>query len=162
MNNQLSIGDFLAHAIVLEADAASCYSELAAAMDVHNNRAIAALFQQMAGCTQNHLSIIEHMIALHDISNFNSLELSWHGSIKSPEFLEIEDTHYLMTARQALEIALQAEERAYGYYESVRALAEDSDLRNLATKLAAEEGEHVRFVSTWLGRTLQKSASWFL
>ncbi|VBB69053.1 hypothetical protein RIEGSTA812A_PEG_526 [invertebrate metagenome] len=65
--SQLSIGDLLAHAVALEADAAACYSELAAAMNVHNNRAAAAVFQHMDDNIHSNLSAVEHSHSIHDM-----------------------------------------------------------------------------------------------
>ncbi|KAF0137330.1 MAG: rubrerythrin [Rhodospirillaceae bacterium] len=156
----LSIADFLAHAIALEADAALCYDELAAAMDVHNNRAVTALFQQMASYARHHLAEVEAIARNYDVPRLKSWEFDWKGRDTSPEQAAMEEAHYLMTPYQALQMALAAEEQAFAYYDGVRTRTNDPVLQNLATQLATEEAEHVRLVRAWLDRSPPPAADW--
>ena len=63
----------------------------------------------------------------------------------------------LMTPRQALAIALHAEQRAQAFFEYVYWTSLDPALRALAREMAAEEREHVAFVASLLERTPEPS-----
>jgi rubrerythrin len=51
-----------------------------------------------------------------------------------------------MSARQAFEIALSSEQKAFGFYDASLAHVTDPEIRALFTELRDEETEHVRLV----------------
>jgi rubrerythrin len=59
----------------------------------------------------------------------------------------------LMTPRQALAIALHAEQRAQAFFEHAYWSAADPAVRALAKEMAAEEREHVALVARELAAT---------
>ena len=58
-----------------------------------------------------------------------------------------------MTPRQALLIALGAEQRAQAFFEHVLLTADDPALRGLAREMAADEQEHVQLIERMLEST---------
>jgi rubrerythrin len=51
-----SVALFLAHAVVLEDEAAERYAELAAALDIHKNPELVEVFQKMSHYSRVHLA----------------------------------------------------------------------------------------------------------
>jgi len=75
----------------------------------------------------------------------------------APETAARELIFRLMTPRQALAIALDAERRAQAFFEHVYWTSSDPALRALAREMAAEEREHVAFVARLLEQTPEPS-----
>jgi len=143
---------FLAHALALENDAAERYAELADSLAVHNNPEVAELFRTLGTYSRKHY---QEVAAIADgvgpIPRLAPWEFSW-ATDEPPETSAFADTNYLMTPRDALELALKAEQQGYDYYAKAAAQASDPEVRRLATHFAAEEAEHVETVTDWLAR----------
>jgi rubrerythrin len=77
-----------------------------------------------------------------------------------PESAAHEWLFRLITPRQALQVALQAEKRAQAFFERVCLTAEDSALRMLAREMALEEGEHISLVERLIERTPDPVVDW--
>jgi len=66
----------------------------------------------------------------------------------------------LLTPRQALAIALEAEHRAQHFFAEVKETATDPALRALAQEMAAEEEGHIAMVELALERTPDGHVDW--
>ena len=66
----------------------------------------------------------------------------------------------LLTPHVALRIALEAEVRAAGFFESARKQAPNRELSELAAEMAAEEGVHIAWVKSALRRTPDPVIDW--
>jgi rubrerythrin len=88
------------------------------------------------------------------IPEFLNEQYAWLDT-GAPETTARELVFRLLTAHQALEIALRAERRAQAFFETVMLSADDPALRALAREMAAEEGEHIGLVERLLENTRQ-------
>ena len=161
MNLTRDLDVFLAHAVVLEDEAAQRYDELAEAMEVHHNPEVAGLFRKMAGYSRLHLAEAvqraeEEAGGLPDLKPW---EFAWPGD-ESPESGRMESSHYLMTPHHALKLALAAERSARDFYAGVAERAADPTLEELAREFAAEEDEHARALEQWLERYPAPPEGW--
>lgn len=161
MKPETDMGCFLAHAVVLEDEAAERYEELADAMAAHRNRETEALFRRMAHhCHQHRDEAIErartHSGGLPDLKPW---EFCWPDA-ESPESGDMGSTHYMMTPHHALGMALAAEVRAQRFYHQVAEDSDDTAITALAADFAAEEAEHVRAIERWLERTPAPPEGW--
>lgn len=55
-----------------------------------------------------------------------------------------------MSARDAVEVALRAEEKAWSYFDEALKIVKDPTVRELFTELRAEEGEHQKLLQARL------------
>ena len=147
-----SPGELYAHAIALEREAAERYGEFARRMDDLGNAAAAEVFATLARLEQEHLQTLLERTQGVEIPDFAGEQYAWLDA-GAPETAARELVFRLLTARQALEIALRAETRARTFFEKVMLTAGDPALRALAREMAAEEGEHVALVERLLERT---------
>lgn len=151
---------FLAHAVALETEAGERYDELADAMEVHNNREVAALFRQMSEFSRRHAAeVTGRAAALQPLPRLKSWEYRW-DSPQPPESGDSGDTHYLMAPRHALRFALANERRGWEYYNHLAITAPDAEVRALAAEFAAEEAGHVATLERWLDRSPEPAADW--
>lgn len=147
-NNPVEIetaGELLAHAYQMELDAQERYTFLADQMDQHNNTDLAKLFRELSRVEGLHAQDILEQMKGMDIPEIRPLEFKWPGQ-ESPEALDMGEMHYMMTPRQALLLALEAEQNAHDFFMHLLRVTEDKDVRGFAEEFAEEEAEHVELV----------------
>jgi rubrerythrin len=154
-----SAPELYAHAIAIEREAAERYAEFAERMADLGNDAVAELFDRLSGFEGEHLAALlarTEGVALPELA---ARDYKWLDA-GAPETAARELVFRLLTPRQALGIALSAEQRAQAFFEHVLMTAEDPALRALAREMAAEEQEHVAMVEKLLARTADASVDW--
>jgi len=142
---------FLAYAVTLEEEAAGRHDELADMMDVHNNPEVAATFRKLAHYSRLHAQEIRDHSQGHDLPRIAPWDFEWE-TMEGPETADIGKVDYLMSARQALNIAMGNEQRAHDFYFSISEGSPDEAVRALAAEFAEEEQEHLGLLNTWLGQ----------
>lgn len=145
------LGVFLAHALVVESEAAQRLEELAEAMTAHNNLDVAALFRKLAEFGRQHADEVRELMVNVPPVRIAPWEYDWGGG-ESPEAAAGEDAHYLMTRAHALQMALRSEQAAHDYYARVAGNATHRDVERCAAGFAAEEAQHVAWVKEWIAR----------
>lgn len=154
-----TLDEFMALALLIENEAAQRYSELADAMETHNNRDVAELFRRMAAIEARHAQkIMAEMKWRHAPAVPVALH-SWAG-FESPETTPSEDVHYLMQPYQALQLALAAEQRAEQFFSRLVSLAKVAKVRKAARELRDEEREHVALVKDWMKKVPKPATDW--
>jgi len=138
-------GELLAHAYQMELDAQERYEMLAAQMKAHNNTDLAKLFAKLAVIEGIHAKDILEQMAGMDIPQIDPDDMQWQGQ-ESPEALDLGDMDYLMTPRQALFLALEAEQNAFEFFNHLLNSTTDPEVKRFAAEFAEEEEEHVELV----------------
>jgi rubrerythrin len=133
---------FLAHAVMLEREAARRYEDLAAAMQTEGNRELKVFFARMAHYSRLHLAQASARAGFRDLPPLAAHEFEWPDGT-SPETADWVGVDAQMDARAALDLALDGERRGHAYYAAMAASTQDAELRHLAGEFAAEEAEHV-------------------
>jgi rubrerythrin len=149
--------ELMAQALAMEMEAAQRYADFADAMDVHNNREVAALFRKMADIERKHAAQI--MAAMESKAPPASGKPSWDG-FEAPETTPGDEVHYLMRPYHALQLALVNEQRAERFFARLVRAATVESVRKAARELQAEEREHVALVKAWLKRTPRPDRYW--
>ena len=152
-----TLEEFMAQALAMEREAVERYTELADAMETHNNREVAALFRTMAGYEALHAQRIQ--------DDMNWVEApavptgAW-PAMEPPESVPSDEVHYLMHPWHALQLALAAEQRAEAFFGELARQATDEAVRRSALEMQAEEHEHVGLVQAWLAKVPVPSSDW--
>ena len=140
-----SAPELYAHAIAIEREAAERYAEFARLMADEGDEGVAAVFSRLAALEAEHLEVLLRRTDGVPLPAPPDGDYRWLGA-EAPETAAREFVYRLMTPRQALAIALGAEQRARAFFESVRRSADDPALRALAQDMAMEEKEHIAMV----------------
>ncbi|BAP88494.1 putative uncharacterized protein [Burkholderiales bacterium GJ-E10] len=140
---------FLAHAVALERDAARRYEDLAASMSTDGNRDLKVFFERMAGFSRRHLAEASARAGFREIPKLRPDEYQWPEGT-APETAGWEGVDALMSASDALQLALESERRGHAYYAAIAATSLDPEVRLLARQFADEEAEHVRELEKWV------------
>jgi len=159
MRRVASIPELYAHAIAIEREAAERYAELAVRMSDESKEDLAALFSGLAAQEVGHLEALERRTAGIDLPPLSSSDYKWIGDA-APESAARELVFHLMTPRNALLIAMGAEQRAQAFFEHVLLTADDAALRDLAREMAADEQEHVQLIERMLESTPDPVVRW--
>lgn len=150
---------FLAHALMLENEAAEGYQEIGDSMTVHNNPEVAALFYKMAKYGRMHADEVQTLAQGLDLPHIAPWEFVWQDG-ESPEAPSMDKVHYLMQPTQALALALRAERQAHAFYKSVAETSKAEKVRELAAQFAEEEAEHVRLLVEWMKKYPAPEKDW--
>lgn len=146
-----TLDELLAHAHRLELEAVERYQDLAEQMLVHNQPELAALFQTMSQIEGLHVDKMQDLAAGRELPVIAPWDYCW-PTLESPESVPIGSQGYRMTPRQALELVLASEERAYDFFIGVASSSPDPTACQIAAELAEEEREHAVLLREWLNR----------
>ena len=148
-----SAPELYSHAIAIEREAAERYAELAARMSDEGREDLARVFEMLADLEGEHLHTLEARTA--DVA-LPPIPDTYHWlDAAAPETAARELVYRVMTPHMALEIALEAENRAQAFFETVFLTSDDPALRALAREMAAEEQGHVVLIERLLENTPQ-------
>jgi len=156
-----SLTVFMAQAWEMEIEAAQRYSDLADALETHNNPEVAAMFRTMANYESKHADEIRATMGWSESPPLTQRNTAW-PNYEAPETTPVDDVHYLMQPWHALQLALAAERRAERFFAELVRVATVDAVRNAARELQAEEKEHVALVREWMKKVPKPSRDWAL
>ena len=153
-----TLEEFMAQALAMELEASQRYTELADAMETHNNREVCELFRKMAVIEGKHASQIMAQMGWSAMPA-NARAPSWQG-FEAAETVPAESLHYLMQPWHALQLALAAEQRAESFFAHLVDAVQSEPVRDAARELLGEEREHVGLIKAWLERVPPPDPNW--
>ena len=159
MMRLFSVPELYAHAIAIEREAAERYAEFAERMEDLGNPGTAEVFARLAGFEAEHLDALLRRTESIPLPRLSENDYRWLDA-GAPETAARELIFRLLTPRQALAIALHAEQRAQAFFEHVLMTAQDPALRALAREMAADEAEHVAMLEKLLETTPGPLVDW--
>lgn len=144
---------FLRLAAALEADAEDGYRRLAEVMQEQGHEEVATMFAQFGKFSGLHLA---EVLEIQD----NELGQRFDPRLDEPQWpAEHSPENPLalaplvdISARGAIEMALETERRACDFYSAVAGQTSSARVQELAQMFAEEEGEHVEHLERWLAR----------
>ena len=145
----LSLKDALDLAVIIEEEARDRYEELADQLEAHHTPDAAAFFRFMAKNEEKHRSELAERRAERFGDQPRGVGPLNVFDIEAPAY---DDARAFMTVRQALEMALQAELKAYDFFVSVLASIKDPAVRRLLEELRDEEIEHQDLIKLQIAR----------
>jgi len=154
-----TLEEFMAQALAMEREAVERYTEFADAMEVHNNREVAAMFRTMAQYEEKHARQIMAEMGWQDGPKPPAGGFGWPDA-EAPETIPVGEMHYLMQPWHALHLALAAEQRAEAFFGQLAEVATSESVRRAALEMQAEEREHVELVRAWLAKVPVPDEDW--
>ena len=148
-----------AHAIAIEREATERYTEFAARMRDLGNDEVAAVFAQLARFERSHLEALMQRVRGMELPQIEASQHAWLDS-GVPQTAARELVFRMMTPRDAIQMALNAERRANAFLVRLQRLVPTPELRELAQEMAAEESDHVALLERVLARLPEPIADW--
>lgn len=148
------VEELLAHALALESESEARYAELADSMEVHNSPETAELFRRLSAYGAAHAEDVSRRATGLSLPAISPWDYKWTCP-EGPETACMEDAHYLMSLREALDLALHNESRGRDFYAEVAERSPHPEVRRIATELRDEEEGHVALLRRWLAEAPQ-------
>ncbi len=145
--------ELMAQAYAIEREAVERYGELADVLANHNNPEVAALFRRLASQEALHANEILRTMGWTHAPQARRLR-------EAPEAPPFEQAHYLMHPWHALQMALQAEQRAHDFFASLVERCPGAELRAAAQQLQQDERQHIELLQSWLQRVPEPPPGW--
>ena len=139
----LSIKDALDLAILVEEEAEERYRELADNLEFHNTKDAARFFRFMMTCEAKHGEELSGKRKELFDDQPVSVDRSLLWDVEAPGY---ETAKSFMTLREALDVAMAAETKAFEFFDGALPEIEDPEVRELFTELRQEEVEHMQMV----------------
>jgi erythrin-vacuolar iron transport family protein len=141
--SKLSLQDALDLAILIEDEARERYEEFAENLKVHHTPDAATFFVTMAGNEAKHGTdlLYRRQALFADAPTRVSRDMLW--DVEAPGY---DRPRMFMTARQAMEVALESEVKAHDFFDAALAFVDDPEVRILFEELREEETEHQQLV----------------
>ena len=146
---RLNLQDALDYAILIEEEARQRYADFSELVGKRYEGDAASFFDSMVVNEQKHrddLAQRRRALFADAPSRVNA------DAIVDVEAPETSQPRNYMSTRQALEIALAAERKAYDFFDEALAHVKDNAVRSLFLELRTEELEHQRLVADLLAR----------
>lgn len=140
---KITLRDALDLAILVEEEAKDRYEEFAHSLKIHRNPTAAGFFEFMLkieGLHENRLADRRKEL-FGDQPRTVRREMIF--DIEAPEYHEVRAK---MTHRQALEVALEAEKKAFAFFDEAVKHVKDPEVLKLFNELRDEEQEHAGLV----------------
>jgi erythrin-vacuolar iron transport family protein len=135
----LTLQDALDFAVLVEEEACERYEDLAAQMETHDTPAAAEFFRFMVKNEAKHgQELAERRSQLFGTAP-SKIDRSMLWDVEAPDF---NDVRAFMAAREALEVALHAEKKAYQFFADAVIHVTDPEVRALFEELREEELMH--------------------
>ncbi len=146
---KLSIQDAYDLAILVEDEARERYEEFVEQLELHHTPEAAEFFRQMVVNESKHGEALaaRRKERFGDAAGVVTRDMLW--DVEAPEYDQVRT---FMTARQALEVALAGETKAYEFFSSALAKIADPEIRALFTELQGEELKHQGMVREILAK----------
>ena len=154
-----SLGELLAHALVVELEAVQSYTDLAVQMRESGNDDVAELFEKMSKLEAEHAAKIREEADNVELPELAPWEYRWLGP-EAPENIDLAGIHYLMTPHHALTLALENENNAKEFFEAVADNCAEERARLLAIEFADDERQHVAWMEDWLAKYPEPDVGW--
>jgi erythrin-vacuolar iron transport family protein len=145
----LSLQDALDLAILIEEEAQERYEEFSESLSVHHTPDASHFFALMAGNEAKHGAELRKRreVIFGDAPVRVSRAMLW--DVEAPGY---DEPRIYMTVRQAMEVALASEVKAYDFFDAALDHITNTDVRVLFEELRAEEVEHQEMVKEVMAR----------
>lgn len=155
MNEEIQIRfdspeEFLSHAQALEQELVQRFEEMSSCMAIHNNLPVSKLFQRLSHYAKHHADELSRQASGLELPKVAPWEYQWLGITVTEHCME--DTHYLMTEQQALELALRIEAASRRFYQLTREGSSVNSVKVLADGILVLKDELLQRLERWLAQ----------
>ena len=139
--------ELLAHALMLQLEAAQRYEELAQCMEVHHMSEVASLFRVLAELYCHGVAEIEDRVQPSEMPA--PWNCKW-GTPEAPATPGLDQVRYMMSRCDGLHLALQCARQGRDFFSQAAQAATDVELQDLAWELAAQVRHQAEKITEWM------------
>ncbi len=141
--SSLSLRDTLDLAIAIEEEAKERYDEFAEQLEAHHSPEVAKFFRFMSDNEVKHAEVLATQRTELFSDEPNTADASALYDIEAPDY---DGARAFMTIQEALDVALNAEIKAYDFYHQALPSVKDDEVNALFTRLRDEEVQHQKMI----------------
>ena len=145
----LSLCDALDLAVLIEEEAKERYEEFAEQMETHHTPEAAKFFRFMADNEDKHRADLAARRGQLFGDEKVGVTRSMIFDVEAPEY---DEARAFMSPRQALEMAMRSEKKAFDFFDAALSHLGNDDVKKLFEELRAEEVEHQQLVEKELAK----------
>jgi erythrin-vacuolar iron transport family protein len=146
---RLTLKDALDLATLIEEEARERYEELADQMELHHTPEAAKFFRFMASNEEKHRVVLLTRRTERFRDAPVAVKRNMLFDVEAPDY---DEARAFMTQRQALNVAMRAEKKAYEFFVAALPRIADEDVKALFQELRDEEIEHQELVQKELAK----------
>ena len=154
----ITLAELCVHALELEQDLAARYGEYAPLARSFGTHAVADAFREMQRLEEQESKALKAGVHGNKLPELSPWEHLWRLTY-APDSVESGKRMQPRTAREALQLALEAEQRAESFYHDTAATARDSMVRACAAEMATVKCERLQLLEHLLAR--ESRTDWF-
>lgn len=147
--SKLTLRDALDFGFLVEEEARERYEELAHQMELHHNPDVATFFRFMVKVESIHASKLAHRRRILFGDAPRAVTAAMLFDIEAPEYDEVRTG---TTPRQALNVALGAERKAYEFFVAALNSVTDPEVRTLFAEFRDDELQHAGLIEQELAK----------
>lgn len=145
-----SVEEFLAHLLVIKCETEDRLGELADCLEAHHNQEVADVFRQIKELVAEGVSEIERLAEGIELPVIKIWDHQWY-LVNSPENACIDNAHYLMNRRQALELASFYSQRTCKFLLQAMDKEQIDEVQEIARQqLSYEQQFVIQKIERWL------------
>ena len=150
----LTLQDALDLAVLIEEEASERYQDLADQLELHHTPEAAKFFRFMATNEERHQAELARQ--RRELFQDRPARIT-RGMLFEVEAPEFDEVRLFMSVREALRVALRAEQKAFAFFSETLPRLRDVRVRELFSELADEEVRHQNLVLAELERAPAES-----
>jgi rubrerythrin len=139
----LNLRDTLDLAIAVEEEAKERYDEFAEQLEAHHTPEVAKFFRFMSDNEVKHAEVLTTQRVELFGDEATTADTSMIYDIEAPDY---DGARAFMSINDALEVALNAEIKAYEFYHDALPSVTDEDVNKLFVRLRDEEAQHQKMI----------------
>ncbi len=152
MNNEKLIikspEHLLAQVYAMKCESEDRLQDLIDSLKQHNNSAAADIFSRTIELIQDSIKNIEHRAQGMQLPEIPPWESQWYCE-EQPDYLCIENAHYLMTPLQALDLAIFNEKRLQEFFAQQINTGVNEEIRLIADDFLVQEKQLTKQMHSW-------------
>ncbi len=141
--SKLTLQDALDLAILVEEEAQERYNEFTEQLEKHHTADAASFFREMSGNEAKHGAELRARRVNLFGDTPAKVDRSMIWDVEAPEYAE---ARIFMSHRQALNVAMDSEKKAYSFFDDALASITNAEVKELFAELRDEELEHQELV----------------
>ena len=151
----LNLRDTLDLAIAIEEEAKERYDEFAEQLEAHHSPEVAKFFRFMSENEVKHAEVLAAQRAELFGNESSTADTSVLFDVEAPDY---DGARVFMSINDALEVALNAEIKAYDFYHTALPSVSDKDVDKLFVRLRDEEAQHQKMIKEIMAKVPDMNA----
>ena len=143
-----SLADFYAHALGLEHEYKHRWLDLWQTLEAHHNHEAAAIFAKVEKMRADNIVMINARCETIELPRVAPWDYYWHQYVNIESAI-IDTAHYMISARESIELVVLKFEAACEYYQDIQTQSPDKEVKQAAENMIGMLKTEMRTIQNW-------------